>query len=110
MAADLVMDIWLRGQDQFSDVFKKLGVEIEGMRGKIGLLAGGFGVLAGGALAESIKQASDFDTMVNHVAANTTMTAAGIRQMRDAIQDMAAHSSAHMEDLARAWLHVTDPS
>src|SRR5437868_4171373 len=84
MATDLVMDIWLRGQDQFSDVFKKLGVEIEGMRGKIGLLAGGFGVLAGGVIAESVKQASDFQAKTQALANNTNMGAKGLAAMRDA--------------------------
>jgi methyl-accepting chemotaxis protein len=108
MSSDLVMDIWLKGHDLYSDVFEKMGREAEGLRGKIGLLADGVGVLAGGVLAESVKQASSFSSIVNHVAANTTMTTQGIKEMSAAIQDMASHSSAHMADLAQAWMHVTD--
>jgi hypothetical protein len=104
MAADLTLDIWLKAHDQYSGVFQKWAEEAEGLRGKIGLLAGGFGALAGGVLAESVKQASGFQTMVNHVPANTTMTTQGIKEMSAALAYPRLRSGYATENVAAALL------
>src|SRR3954454_19725469 len=101
--ADLVLDIFLAAHDQFSDTFKKMGVELDGMRGKIGLAAGAFGVLAGGVIGETVKQAADWQKTMSEVAANTNMTTAQMNEMGATVQNIADHTSAPREALARGY-------
>src|SRR2546423_11991817 len=83
--ADLAMDIWIKAHDEASHVFKKMAGEAEGLRGKIALLAGGFGVLAGGVLAQGVKQAAEFLVKTPALANNTRMGAAGLAAMPQAV-------------------------
>jgi len=80
-----------------------------------GALAGMGGLLAmagaGAAVAftgSSIKAASSFNSMTQSVANNTTLGVKGLAQMRASITDLAAHSPAQLDDLAQAYMHISN--
>src|SRR2546423_1046395 len=102
------MDLWLKAHDDFSKVFEKMGVEAEGLRGKIGLLAGGFGVLAGGVLAESVQQAADWQSKTQALGANTNMGAAGLDAMRTASIALSEQTGQDAERVAEGYMHIAN--
>src|SRR2546423_1302813 len=106
--ADLAMDIWIKAHDEASHVFKKMAGEAEGLRGKIALLAGGFGVLAGGVLAESVKQAAEFEAKTQALANNTNMGAAGLAAMREAALKLSAATGQDAERIAEGYMHIAN--
>ncbi len=62
----------------------------------------------GGLVVGAVKAAASYQTLVNQVANNTTMGAAGAAQMSTAIQAMAAKTSAPLDQLAQGWMHITN--
>ncbi len=65
-------------------------------------------VAMGGLVVGAVKAAASYQTLVNQVANNTTMGAAGAAQMSSAIQAMAAKTSAPLDQLAQGWMHITN--
>jgi TP901 family phage tail tape measure protein len=108
VASDLALDIWLRAHDEMSDVFKRVGKEAEGLRGKIGLLAGGVGVLAGGMLAGSVKMAADWQSATQAMANNTNMTKGQLEDMRRTSLALSSATGQSATSIAEGYMHIAN--
>jgi len=71
-----------------------------------------FGLVGGLALAgvavAAVRVGSQFDSMTQAVANNTTLGQRGLEQMRASITAMAARSPAQLDDLAQAYMHISN--
>ncbi len=81
------------------------GGALAGMGGLLAMAGAGAAVALTGS---SIKAASSFNSMTQSVANNTTLGVKGLAQMRASITDLAAHSPAQLDDLAQAYMHISN--
>jgi TP901 family phage tail tape measure protein len=80
----------------------KLGTSIMSVLPALGTLAAGIAALGIGAA----KMSADFDTSLNQVRNNTTMSAKDFDVMRKAVIQMGNESGASFDDLAKGFMHV----
>jgi TP901 family phage tail tape measure protein len=71
-----------------------------------------FGMVGGLALAgvavAAVRVGSQFDSMTQAVANNTTMGQAGLAKMRTTISALAATAPGQLDDLAQGYMHITN--
>lgn len=71
-----------------------------------------FGLVGGLALAgvavAAVRVGSQFDSMTQAVANNTTMGQAGLAKMRTTISALAATAPGQLDDLAQGYMHITN--
>lgn len=78
-----------------------------GFVGPLGLVVAGLAAVTLG-LGASVKAAVDWQTTLNQVQANTTLTTADMAQMDTAIRTMAAGSPASMNSIAEGFRHAAN--
>lgn len=64
------------------------------------------GAVAVGVLGEAVKAGAEFETMLNNVRANTTMTTAEFDQMSAAVKRMGVESGASFEQLGDGFRYI----
>lgn len=112
--ADLVAS--LHGEDHaFTDLMglasrriEELGGHTHSAIGLISTLGLGLAGLAVGGLGASVKAALDFNTMMNQLQSNTTLTNRDMVYLQSGILSMATKTSAPLNQLAEGIRHITN--
>lgn len=108
-----VLSIIIRAQNSADAAMNEAATQAEVAGGRmkaafrgIQLGLGVAGIAAAGALVAATKAASDYNTMLVHIQANTGLTDAQTQQMSAGIQAMAAKTGAPLEQLAEGFMHI----
>lgn len=118
MTTTAVLSIIIRARNEASAALRGAAADATGLQaslrgaGTAMLTAGaGLGLVTAGlatGMGALVKQATDFQTTLQHVQGNTTLTTADIRTMHDAILALGQQSGASFNELADAFMHTTN--
>ena len=96
------------GESAIGSSIPELGVNLEDLARKVKLGVEAFGLLAGAIDIVSIGAAGKFQSEMNSIQGNTTLTDTGIKQLSVSLKDMAATSSSTIPQLSEGLMHIAN--